>query len=76
MEYLPQFTLHRPRTAEDAVSLKAADQTSRFLAGGTDMIVNVRRGIETPGTMIDLTAIENLVGISVEKKCLKMLKKN
>ncbi|MEC7489018.1 MAG: 4-hydroxybenzoyl-CoA reductase subunit beta [Pseudomonadota bacterium] len=72
MEYLPQFTLHRPRTAEDAVKLKAADQTSRFLAGGTDMIVNVRRGIEAPGTMIDLTAIEKFVGISVEEKCLKI----
>lgn len=63
MENMPEFTLHRPDTAEEAVRLKAADPTSRYLAGGTDMIVNVRRGIEAPETMIDLTAIKDLTAI-------------
>ncbi len=64
MEYLPEFTLHRPQTAQQAVTLKAADETSRYVAGGTDMIVNIRRGIETPGTLIDLTNIDDFAQIS------------
>ena len=64
MENMPEFTLHRPQTAAEAVALKAADETSRYLAGGTDMIVNVRRGIEAPETMIDLTAIADIVSIT------------
>jgi 4-hydroxybenzoyl-CoA reductase subunit beta len=52
MENMPAFTLHRPETAAEAVRLKATDATSRYLAGGTDMIVNVRRGIEAPEVMI------------------------
>ncbi|MGB0629946.1 MAG: 4-hydroxybenzoyl-CoA reductase subunit beta [Alphaproteobacteria bacterium] len=64
MENMPEFTLHRPETAAEAVKLKASDATSRYLAGGTDMIVNVRRGIEAPETMIDLTAIADIKAIA------------
>ena len=60
MENMPEFTLHRPDTVAEAVKLKSSDSTSRYLAGGTDMIVNVRRGVETPETMIDLTAIADI----------------
>ena len=63
MEYLPNFQVHRPRTAEEAVKLCAGNADSRFLAGGTDMIVNVRRGIEQPSDLIDLTHVDELTEI-------------
>lgn len=72
MENMPEFTLHRPETAADAVRLKASDSASRYLAGGTDMIVNVRRGIETPTAMIDLTAIAEIAAISVAEDGIRI----
>lgn len=72
MENMPEFTLHRPETAAEAVKLKASDATSRYLAGGTDMIVNVRRGIEEPETMIDLTAIAAITEIAAEDGGLRI----
>ena len=72
MENMPEFTLHRPYTAAEAVKLKASDSTSRYLAGGTDMIVNVRRGIETPETMIDLTAIADIAEIATDGDGLRI----
>ena len=60
MELLPDFRLHRPTDIEEAVRLRAADADARYLAGGTDMVVNVRRGIERPAALIDLTAIAEL----------------
>tara|TARA_R110002072_G_scaffold58955_6_gene149889 strand:+ start:455 stop:1432 length:978 start_codon:yes stop_codon:yes gene_type:complete len=72
MENMPAFTLHRPETAAEAVRLKASDATSRYLAGGTDMIVNVRRGIEEPDSMIDLTAIAAITEISAEDGGLRI----
>jgi 4-hydroxybenzoyl-CoA reductase subunit beta len=60
MEFMPDFALHRPRTVEDAVRLRAVDGAARYLAGGTDMVVNVRRGIESPASLIDLTAIDEI----------------
>jgi len=60
MEYMPAFTLHRPETVEDAVNLRNADKRARYLAGGTDMVVNVRRGIEQPTALIDLGAVKGM----------------
>ncbi len=64
MEYLPNFKTHRPSTAAEAVKFFAESDEPRYLAGGTDLVVNVRRGIETPQTMIDLTGVEEMTGIS------------
>lgn len=64
MEYMPSFRLHRPETAADAVKLFAQDENSRYVAGGTDMIVNVRRGIETPSAMVDLTSVAEMKEIA------------
>lgn len=60
MEYMPRFTLHRPETVEAAVALAASEEGARYLAGGTDMIVNVRRGIEEPRALIELNGIADL----------------
>jgi 4-hydroxybenzoyl-CoA reductase subunit beta len=66
MEYLPNFHLHRPGTIADAVKLRAANPEARYLAGGTDMVVNIRRGIERPDEVIDITGIAELQAIESE----------
>lgn len=64
MEYLPNFQLHRPDNAADAVKIYSEQSEARYLAGGTDLMVNVRRGIEQPDHLIDLTAIPELQAIT------------
>ena len=63
MEYMPEFKLHRPNSIADAVALQSSNKNAKFLAGGTDMMVNIRRGIEAPDTLIDLTAVTELKSI-------------
>jgi 4-hydroxybenzoyl-CoA reductase subunit beta len=63
MEFMPEFKLHRPETVAEAVKLNGGSDTARYLAGGTDMVVNIRRGIETPETLIDLNAIKEMTQI-------------
>lgn len=60
MEYMPAFAVRRPDTVEDAVAAFAQAENARYLAGGTDMVVNIRRGIEVPATLVDLTGIASL----------------
>ncbi len=62
MEYLPDFELHRPTSVEEAIGIATDIEGARYLAGGSDLIVNVRRGIEEPTALIDLTAIAALQG--------------
>jgi len=66
MEHLHEFFLHRPASIAEAVKLRAEAADSRYLAGGTDMVVNIRRGIEQPRTLVDLTAIAELGAIEAD----------
>ena len=63
MELMPEFKLHRPETVTEAVALNGGSETARYLAGGTDMVVNIRRGIETPETLVDLNAVTEMTEI-------------
>jgi len=59
MELMPNFRLHRPAKVADALAAKTKDG-SLYVAGGTDMLVNVRRGIEQPAHLVDLSAVTEL----------------
>jgi len=59
MEFMPNFRLHRPAKVADALAAKTEDG-SLYVAGGTDMLVNVRRGIEQPAHLVDLSAVTEL----------------
>lgn len=63
MNLMPKFRYHRPATLEEAVRLKAASTVARFIAGGTDILVNLRRGLGEPSDLIDLTAVADLDSI-------------
>jgi len=58
MERLTSFTLHRPRTLGEAVSLLAWMPAARPIAGGTDLVPNLRHGLGEPPDLVDLSAID------------------
>lgn len=60
MEYMPDFRLHRPTDIDEALEIKAQNPGARVVAGGTDLLVNIRRGIEQPDALIDLTGARGL----------------
>lgn len=59
----PAFHLARPRTIADAIVACGERPDSRFVAGGTDLLINMRRGICQPDQLIDLSGIDELTGI-------------
>ena len=61
MELLPNFKLERPRSIAEAVA--AHSGTVRFLAGGTDLLAALRRGLVRADTVIDLGDVAELRGI-------------
>ena len=63
MNLMPDFRYHRPATLEEAVRLKTAAKDARFIAGGTDLLVNLRRGLGEPTDLIDVTAVADLSSI-------------
>jgi 4-hydroxybenzoyl-CoA reductase subunit beta len=65
MERMPEFTLKQPATVADAAVLLAADPLSRLLAGGTDLVPNLRRGLERPHMLVSLSAIRDFSEITL-----------
>lgn len=70
MELMPNFSLRRPKSIEEAVSIWANEDDARYFAGGTDLLVNIRRGIENPVVLISLELIPEL---SCVRDCLHTL---
>lgn len=71
MELLPEFEIRQPKTAEEAVALGMAED-SRFVAGGTDFVPNMRKGLEAPGTVVDLSGVAEMQQIEEMEDGLKI----
>lgn len=59
------FAYHRPDSLAEALSLKSAAPDARFIAGGTDLMVQMRAGAAKPAGLISLRGIEELRTIEV-----------
>ena len=60
MTELAPFQVARPRDVEAAIALCSENAQSRYIAGGTDLMVNIRRGIRRPELLIDLSGVDVL----------------
>lgn len=60
MEAVSNFSIVRARTVEDVIQTRADNPDSRLLGGGTDLIVNMRRGIVSPPVLIDLNHVDEM----------------
>ena len=56
----PDFRLAQPGTIKEAIAALVSHPGSRFVAGGTDLIVNMRRGISLPDLLVDLSGVDEL----------------
>ena len=54
------FVLRSPKSVAEAVHMLAAEPRARAVAGGTDLLPNLRRGIGAPEQLIDLGALTEL----------------
>jgi 4-hydroxybenzoyl-CoA reductase subunit beta len=72
MQLLPQFRLARPRDLEEASTMLASDPNARVLAGGTDLVANLRDGLGAPSTLVDLGAIEELATIGIGARGIRI----
>ncbi len=57
---MPNFAIARPRDIESAIAAREQEPSSLFLAGGTDLLVNLRLGLARPSLLIDLSSIDAL----------------
>jgi 4-hydroxybenzoyl-CoA reductase subunit beta len=72
MDALPEFELLCPTTLAEVLSARAAHPRSELLGGGTDLLVNIRRGIVAPPVLIDVNAVAELRAIKADAQSLEI----
>jgi 4-hydroxybenzoyl-CoA reductase subunit beta len=72
MEALPEFQLVRATTLDEVIAMRAAHADSQLLGGGTDLLVNIRRGIIAPAVLIDVNDVSELTPLIVNESTLEI----
>jgi 4-hydroxybenzoyl-CoA reductase subunit beta len=72
MDVLPEFALVRATTLEEMIGVRARHPDSRLLGGGTDLVVNIRRGILAPPVLIDVNDVAELRAIKADARSLEI----
>src|SRR6516165_2120857 len=72
MDALPEFALVRATTLDDVIRARANHPASSLLGGGTDLVVNIRRGIVAPPVLIDVNHVEELRAIRADARSLEI----
>jgi CO/xanthine dehydrogenase FAD-binding subunit len=57
---LPKFELPRPKTLPEALQMLSVTPDAMPIAGGTNLIPDLRKGINAPGTLVDVSELAEL----------------
>jgi 4-hydroxybenzoyl-CoA reductase subunit beta len=72
MDALPELELVRPATLDEVIAARAAHPDSRLIGGGTDLVVNIRRGIVAPTVLIDINRVADLRTIKADAEAIEI----
>jgi 4-hydroxybenzoyl-CoA reductase subunit beta len=72
MDALPEVQLLRPKSLNEVLAARTAHPESRLLGGGTDLVVNIRRGIVAPPVLIDMNDVEELRAIKADERSIEL----
>jgi 4-hydroxybenzoyl-CoA reductase subunit beta len=72
MDALPEFKILNPTTLDEVLTARAAHPDSKPLGGGTDLVVNIRRGIVAPSVLIDMNRVAGLHTINADATSLEI----
>jgi CO/xanthine dehydrogenase FAD-binding subunit len=70
MPILHEFEYFKPASVNDAISLLSKLKKPTVLAGGTDLVNNLKEELDYPDAVIDIKGLEDLRGISYENNLL------
>jgi len=73
MLLLPKFQYHQPVDLKEACEMLASmGLEARLLAGGTDLLVNMKKGVESPEHLVSIGELGELQGIHQDGDVLKI----
>ena len=68
--YLQDFIYHKPATLQDACKLLESEQNAAAIAGGTDILVEIKKGLRHNDNIVSLSEIKELKTLEESEKQL------
>jgi len=72
MEAIPEFQLLSPTSLAGVLEARKAHPDAQLLGGGTDLVVNIRRGVVAPPVLIDVNGVAELRALAADAKALEI----
>jgi len=72
MDALREFRVLTPATIDDVIAARRQYPDSKPLGGGTDLVVNIRRGIVAPPVLIDMNRVPELHALKADAHTLEI----
>ncbi len=69
---LPKFEYFEPRDLKEAVSILQNEPSAKILAGGTDLLVNMKHRVECPPTIVNIKGIDDLDHIKQDNGAVRI----
>jgi 4-hydroxybenzoyl-CoA reductase subunit beta len=70
---LPPFEYHRPSSIEEALRLlEELGDAAMVVAGGTDVVPNMKHGLHDPAHLISLRGIPSLRGVEADERTIRI----
>jgi 4-hydroxybenzoyl-CoA reductase subunit beta len=63
---MPEFQVEMPSTAEEAVALMSRLEDAMYIAGGTDLLPNLKHALHQPTHLISLSNIGEMSGVCID----------
>jgi len=72
MDALPDIRVVSPTSLDELIATRATHPDSKPLGGGTDLVVNIRRGIVAPKVLIEMNRVQELRVIKADAGSLEI----
>ncbi|MEN0061985.1 MAG: FAD binding domain-containing protein [Myxococcota bacterium] len=69
---MPAFDVLRPTSVDEAVALRRQHPASRYVAGGTDLLPNLKHGLDAPTHLVSLSHVEGLAQITATDEAIRI----
>lgn len=65
--YLPEFNYHQPSSLKDALAILSGSGNAALMAGGTDLLVEMKKGLRRHSDLVSLVRIPELRDIRTDE---------
>lgn len=72
MSMVKEFVYFKPKSLSEAVALLSTQPNAAILAGGTDLVVEIKEGLQKPDAVVDIKGLTELGEIDCDGQTLRI----